>query len=69
MQVVIKAFCFFVAGLLSTPFGSFSTPSRVPIYLTSFPALALAGFWIYRLVKMIFGMAIHPAANHRHLQM
>ena len=39
-----KLTCCFVAGAMSMPFGSFSTPSRVAIYCRSFPALAKAGF-------------------------
>lgn len=39
--------------LLSIPLGSFSTPSRVPIYLTSFPALTFLGFLIYLLLRII----------------
>ena len=38
----------------SMPVGSFSTPSRVPMYFTKLPALD--AFLMYRLVKIIFAM-------------
>ena len=36
------------------PYGSFSTPSRVPMYFTKLPALE--AFLMYRLVKIIFAI-------------
>ena len=36
------------------PYGSFSTPSRVPMYFTKLPALE--AFLMYRLENIIFAM-------------
>ena len=54
MILAIKSCCFLVAGEWSTPYGSLSTPSRVPMYFTKLPALK--AFLMYRLVKIIFAI-------------
>ena len=52
--LAIRSSCFLVEGVWSMPYGSFSTPSRVPMYFTKLPALD--AFLMYRLVKIIFAM-------------
>ena len=52
--VAIRSCCFLEEGEWSMPVGSFSTPSRVPMYFTRFPALD--AFLMYRLVKIIFAI-------------
>lgn len=56
VMLAINFCCFLVNGLSSYPYGSFATPSLVPMYLTYLPVLDLEGFLTCEHLTIIFAI-------------